>query len=128
MERSTRGIFATSTQYIRTHYAEKWAALHGDDECREETGFHLVQDDGARTQIFGDDNAIDTVVDGLYHLGFGIRDNRLLNEDGNANANLRDVAFWLNEFLAADLTKGSLQNDSLKPDAGDILKDRVFLL
>jgi hypothetical protein len=114
--------------YIRTHYAEKWAAFHGDDECREETGFHLVQDDGARTQIFGDDNAIDTVADGLYHLGFEIGGNRLLNEDGNANASLKDAAFWLNEFLAADLTKGSLQNDALKPDAGDIVKDRVFLL
>ena len=114
--------------YIRTHYAEQWTALHGDDECHEETGFHLVQNDGARTQLFGNDNAVDTVADGLYHLGFGIRDNRLLNEDGNTNASLRDVAFWLNEFLAADLTKGSLQNDSLKPDASDILKDRVFLL
>lgn len=114
--------------YIRAHYADKWAALHGDDECHEETGSHLVQNDGARTQLFGDDNAIDTVADGIYHLGFGICGNRLLNEDGNANATLRDVAFWLNEFLASDLTKGSLQNDDLKPDAGEIVKDRVFLL
>ena len=74
--------------YIRTHFAEQWATLHGDDECREETGFHLVQDDGARTQLFGDDNAVNTVADGLYHLGFGICGNRLLNEDGNANASL----------------------------------------
>ena len=44
--------------------------LHGDDEDGEETGFHLVQNDGAKTRLFGDENAIDTVADGIYHLGF----------------------------------------------------------
>ena len=37
--------------------------------------------DGARTGLFGT-NEVDTVADGLYHLGFAIDGRRLLNEDG----------------------------------------------
>lgn len=56
--------------YIQGKYAEKWALLHGDDEATEETGFHLVQNDGAVAHLFGGYNAVNTVADGLYHLGF----------------------------------------------------------
>jgi hypothetical protein len=112
--------------YIRAHHAEVWAQLHGDDEDGEETGFHLVQNDGARTQWFGDDNAVDTIADGLYHLGFGISGTRLLNEDGNANASLRDVAYWLDELLAADFATGKLVNEALQPNVDAIVADRVF--
>jgi hypothetical protein len=87
-------------------YAD-WMVAHGDDEAGVETGFHLVQNDGGRTQAFGD-RAIDTVADGLYHLGFGADGDRLLNEDGNRNARVEDVAFWLNELLEQDLANGSL--------------------
>ena len=47
-----------------------WTELHGDDEDGIETGFHLVQNDGATTHLFGDSNAVNTVADGIYHLGF----------------------------------------------------------
>jgi hypothetical protein len=114
--------------YIRAHYREQWVELHGDDECDGETGFHLVQSDGAQAQLFGDDNAVDTVADGLYHLGFGISWNKLLNEDGNANASLKDAAFWLSELLATELAKGALDNDALKPNAEDIARSLVFCL
>ncbi len=76
----------------------QWTALHGDDENGEETGFHLVQNDGASTNYFGK-NLVNTVADGIYHMGFEIKGDRFLNEDGDANATLSDVATWLNFFL-----------------------------
>ena len=82
--------------YIRAYYKEEWNELHGDDEKNgEETGFHLVQNDGANTAMFGK-NFVNTVADGIYHLGYEIQGDRILNEDGNANATLTDLADWLN--------------------------------
>ncbi len=72
-------------------------------KATEETGFHLVQNDGATTRLFGSYNAVNTVADGIYHLGFPVDGNRLLNEDGNRNASLESVAHWLEELLADDL-------------------------
>ena len=43
-------------------------ALHGDDETAEETGYHLVQNDGANTTMFGK-NLVNAVADStLYPL------------------------------------------------------------
>lgn len=96
--------------YIHGRYADRWRALHGDDEHGGETGFHLVQDDGARTRLFGR-NAVDQVADGIYHLGFDSnRRNRLLNEDGNANKSFARVAEWLSALLAGELDSGVLKN------------------
>ena len=81
--------------------------LHGDDENGEETGYHLVQNDGANTAQFGL-NLVDTVLDGIYHIGFEIGiDGRFRNEDGNANARVSDVADWLNYYLGDPSTTGS---------------------
>ena len=104
--------------YLRRSEAQiaEWTRLHGDDDGGEETGFHYVQNDGARTHLFGDENAVNTVADGLYHLGFEIQRGRLLNEDGNRNASVEDVAYWLGEFLKEDLQEGGLQNDPLLPN------------
>jgi len=96
--------------YIRTYHLDEWTTLHGDDENDEETGYHLVQNDGANIQFRGD-NLIDTVADGIYHLGFEIQDERVLNEDGNPNATLADLATWLNYFyLDSEIIYGT--NDS----------------
>ncbi|MDQ5904861.1 MAG: hypothetical protein QG672_2455, partial [Pseudomonadota bacterium] len=77
----------------------EWTELHGDDEGDgTETGFHLVQNDGASTNYFGK-NLVNTVADGIYHMGFEIQGDRFLNEDGDANATLSDVSTWLNFFL-----------------------------
>ncbi len=100
-------------RYLQANYEDAWTNYHGDDEGHEETGFHLVQNDGASTRLFDGKNAVNTVADGLYHLGFDIRGNRLLNEDGDANASLDQVAFWLNELLADDLAQGSLANPAV---------------
>jgi hypothetical protein len=83
-----------------------WTELHGDDEKGSETGFHLVQNDGANTTYFGK-NLVNTVADGIYHLGFEIKDGRLLNEDGRPNAHLSDVADWLNYFYVDQSTTGT---------------------
>jgi len=93
--------------YLRDNHRQAWVDLHGDDEDGQETGFHLVQNDGASTRLF-ERNAVNTIADGLYHLGFEIQRNRLVNEDGDANASLRSVADWLNGLLAEDLADGSL--------------------
>lgn len=69
--------------------------LHGDDEDRVATGFHLLQNDGAN-QLFQGLNLVDTVLDGIYQFGSAINGNQqFLNVDGNANAALADVARWL---------------------------------
>jgi Ca2+-binding RTX toxin-like protein len=44
------------------------------------------------------ENLADTVADGIYHMGFEIRDGRFLNDDGNLNVSVADVATWLNLF------------------------------
>ena len=99
-------------RWLRTNHADKWTSLHGDDEGDVESGFHWVQNDGATTRMF-DRNAVDTVADGIYHLGFEIRWGQLLNEDGNANACVEEVAWWLNELLADDLDAGTLSNPAV---------------
>lgn len=95
--------------YINTHHYSAWLVYHGNDEDGVETGFHLVQSDGAKLRMFGK-NAINKVADGIYHLGFGTnaRGNRLINEDGNNNVKLKNLANWLNQLLADDLANGSL--------------------
>jgi Ca2+-binding RTX toxin-like protein len=98
-------------QYIRDNHYTRWVELHGDDEDDEETGFHLVQNDGAREKYRGD-NFINTVIDGIYHLGFQIVGDNILNEDGDENASLGDLATWLNNFyLGEENTFGSEEND-----------------
>lgn len=77
---------------------DAFVALHGDDENGVETGFHTVQGDGGRSTYLGQ-NLINTVVDGLFHIGFEIQASRFLNEDGDANADIGDVATWLNFLL-----------------------------
>ena len=104
--------------YIFTHYHDEWVVIHGDDEdSGEETGFHKVRANGARTKLFGK-NAINRVADSIYHLGFeSHRKNRLLNEDGNNNASYKNVAQWLDALLRDDLAAGNLIN----PDINEIV-------
>ncbi len=100
------------SDWIRTNHATAFVTAHGDDEDGSETGYHLVQNDGATTQLFSD-NAINTVFDGLYHIGFETIGDRFANEDGNANARIETVAYWLNTLLKDDLADGTLVNPAL---------------
>jgi Ca2+-binding RTX toxin-like protein len=88
----------------------EWTRLHGDDENGVETGYHLIQGDGGTTEFRGQ-NFVNTVVDGLFHLGFAIENGHFLNEDGDANASLVDVANWLNAL--------ALGNHNINGTAGD---------
>ena len=102
------------SDWIRGHHYAAFVAAHGDDESGSETGYHLVQNDGATARLFGE-NAVNTVFDGLYHIGFQTIWDRFANEDGNANARVETVAFWLNTLLADDLAEGSLGSTNPAP-------------
>lgn len=80
--------------------------MHGDDEDGAETGYHLVQNDGSNLNYRGE-NLLNTVVDGVYHMGFEIRDGRFLNEDGDPNATVESVADWLTQFYVDHSTTGT---------------------
>ncbi len=96
---------------------QQWTDLHGDDENGSETGYHLIQNDGANTNFF-DRNLVDTVADGIYHMGFEIRDGRFLNEDGDPNATVFDVATWLNFFYGeATIVMGDGDANNLVGDS-----------
>ena len=88
------------SDYIRANgqLNKAFIEAHGDDENGTETGFHLVQNDGA-TQAFNGANLVNTVLDGLFHIGFNYAGNNILNEDGNANATLNDLATYINYFI-----------------------------
>ncbi len=92
------------------HFVE----LHGDDENGTETGYHLVQNDGGTTTMFWGQNFVDTIADGLYHIGFEIRNGRFLNEDGNANARVDHVSHWLGYFwFGRTFIEGTARADTL---------------
>ncbi|MCH9740596.1 MAG: spherulation-specific family 4 protein [Epsilonproteobacteria bacterium] len=105
--------------YIFHHHNAQWIELHGDDTESEETGFHKVVNDGARTKLFGK-NAINKIFDSIYHLGFDSHlKNRLLNEDGNKNASYKNVAIWLDTLLREELESGVLTNPNIKEVVGN---------
>ena len=106
----TKADMQTLNQYIFSNYSEEWIVHHGDDEDGVETGFHLVQSDGAKTKLLKK-NAINKIADGLYHIGFEGNAKRLLNEDGNNNVNLKVLAGWMNALLAEELAAGTLAGD-----------------
>ncbi len=102
-------------EYIRANHLNEWVRFHGDDEGNAETGFHRVQGDGGASKLYGK-NAITTVMDEAYHLGFQIKGKTLYNEDGDANQSINVVARYLNNALADDLANGSLSGGSALPD------------
>lgn len=98
-----------------------YTAAHGDDEGRVETGFHQVQGDGAVT-LFRGLNLVNKVADGLYHIGFEIVGDRFVNEDGDLNASVQDVANWLNYFyLGHNVINGTSGADTLRSGPTDVL-------
>jgi Ca2+-binding RTX toxin-like protein len=96
----------------------KWTALHGDDEYDYETGYHLIQNDGSDIEYLGD-NLVNTVADGIYHMCFAVCDGRFLNEDGDLNVGVDEVATWLNYFYnGADVIMGDWCDDTITGGAG----------
>lgn len=108
----------TLNNYLVENHQEEWARLHGDDEDGEETGYHNVQNDGASSRMFAD-NIMNSVADGIYHLGFPTdRKDQLENEDGNANKTFEKVAWWLDTSLKQDLVAGKFNNAEYKEITG----------
>ncbi len=92
---------------------KKFLEGHGDDEGGVATGFHHVQNDGGTLQFQGH-NFVNTVADAIYHTGFTYSNGRFVNEDGDANEQVADVAGWLNYFLnGTNYVFGSEANDVL---------------
>ncbi|NOZ90500.1 MAG: hypothetical protein GXO60_04345 [Epsilonproteobacteria bacterium] len=109
----------TINNYLVTNYEAQWAELHGDDEDDAETGYHRVQNDGATTRMFGE-NVMNTIADGIYHLGYKTNHSRnLVNEDGNKNQTFEDVAWWLDISLKQDIQAGKFNNPNFKEVAGE---------
>jgi len=118
-KRLTASDIRDINSYLVKNHKELWAELHGDDENNEESGFHLVQNDGAYARIFAD-NVVNSVADGIYHLGFFTDNkNRLLNEDGAKNKSFEKVAWWLDTILRSDLESGKLNNADYKEVIGE---------
>ena len=115
----TTADIRTINNYLVANHLEEWAELHGDDEEGEETGYHKVQNDGATTRIYAD-NVINSIADGIYHLGYKTNQkNRLVNEDGNKNKSFEKVAWWLNSSLKTDLQTGKFNNPEYKEIVGE---------
>ena len=116
--------------WIDANRHDQFVALHGDDEDGTETGFHKIQNDGGSTQFFGR-NLINTVADGMFHIGFQIVGENFLNEDGDTNQSLSDVSSWVNAFLnnsrftigtsSADVLAGNDERDQLLGNSGSDL-------
>lgn len=116
----TMGWIARDWLRSDTARQRTFQVFHGDDENGVTTGFHNIQNDGANEKFRGL-NLVDTVLDGIYHFGFEINaNNQFLNEDGDANAAIADVASWLTA-LTTDL---ATTNTSLDRTTELIIADR----
>lgn len=92
---------------------QRFVTAHGDDEGDSETGYHLLQNDGG-SLMFQGRKFLDTVVDAIFHTGFTYSAGRFVNEDGDANETVADVAGWLNYFVnGVNAVYGSAGADQL---------------
>jgi Ca2+-binding RTX toxin-like protein len=122
---AAKGMFSVTdvenmNGWIQANRLADFTRLHGDDEGGLETGFHLLQGDGG-TSTYRGAKLIDTQMDGLFHIGFEIQNGRFVNEDGNANASVGQVAALLNQFWTDRADSGTGLDDavmSIQADAG----------
>lgn len=92
---------------------QRFLTAHGDDEWNSETGYHLLQNDGG-SLMFQGRKFLDTVVDAIFHTGFTYADGRFVNEDGDQNEEVADVAGWLNYVVnGVNTVYGSAGADEL---------------
>lgn len=78
---------------------QKFLIGHGDDEGGVETGYHLIQGNGGTLEFQGR-QFVNTIADAIYHYAFPHPNGRFVNEDGDQNERVDDVAGWLNFFLS----------------------------
>ena len=74
--------------YIQEHHAERFAFLRGDGPDDKESGFSLIEGSGASMlhdakkigcNLYTGNNVVDTVIDGLFHVGFEISGDKFIN-------------------------------------------------
>ena len=86
------------SDYIKGHNLAAFTAAHGADKNMVETGFHLVAGNHSASYLFGED-ALNTVMEGIYDIAFATKWDRFVDENGNANERVESVTYWLNELL-----------------------------
>ncbi len=112
----SEGETRAMNQYIREYRQEEWNSYHGDDEGDVETGFHKIQNDGGTLNANGND-FVDGTVDSVYHMGYEIKGDNILNEDGDKNASVSDLTEYLNEAFFGDFREG-MTTDAPGEDGG----------
>ncbi|NOZ89949.1 MAG: hypothetical protein GXO60_01545 [Epsilonproteobacteria bacterium] len=96
--------------FLVDNYAKRWTLLHGDNKD-EKSGYHKIEQSGARTKLF-ERNAINRIFSSIYHLGFKTTyNNRLADEKGDRNIPFKKVAQWLTNLLSDELEN---QKEDLK--------------
>lgn len=86
----------------------------GDGTDEGPSGYHLVKGQAVGTDLF-QQAAVNTVIDGMLHIGFPIdagsdgalESGRIQNEDGAANATIQQLTDWYNYFLDNPATTGA---------------------
>ena len=78
---------------------ETFAALYGTSRNGVETGFQLVEQDGSDARLWGE-GAVNEVADAIYSFGFGDRDGRLLDVNGDLYRSVALTASWLDRLLS----------------------------
>jgi len=100
--------------YIFDNYNDEWILLHGKESNEEKSGFHKIVNSGARTKLY-EKNAINRIFNGIYHLGLNKNlQHRILDENGEKQASLKNIAIWMDTLLKEDLEKGTLINTDIK--------------
>jgi len=99
---------------------QAFTTFHGSDAGGKASGFHNVVGDGGSATIFGQ-KLVDTVLEGIYDIGFATKDGHVTNERGASGAQLTDVASWLDFYLSdVSTTNTGLDRitDTIKMDIG----------
>ena len=72
--------------------------LYGTNRNGVESGFQLVENEDSSARLFGED-AVDEVADAIYSFGFGDRDGRLIDVNGDLYRSVTLTARWVDDLL-----------------------------
>lgn len=84
----------------------RWAVAQGTGGWVGETGFNLLEGNGASSWMFGAPG-VNEVLDGMYNLGFAVVDGVFVDEQGFPAVSVDQVADWLNYFFTDYSTTGT---------------------
>jgi hypothetical protein len=95
--------------HIRANHATEWTDLYGYDAGGVETGYHLVQGDGAQESLFGY-SAVETLGPRLYNIGRELNGNNFQPEPGDPASSVFMVSDLLNQVLDEDYADGTFSD------------------